>query len=322
MQKLLILLIISFAILMPSLAQEATEEAHIEPIQFDMFTLTSPAISGIYPADWNEVQVGAYVRDDGLNTTYVLNLAKTDSSLEELIAPILPSLGLDALPEASETYKSETFQWTVYKIEYTPTQLEGETLLVDLATAEDEKGVYLILLQSNQNDYEKLHKQVFLPILDAFGLPPETIAKDYNIIKLKNITIADFGIESAVPTDWQAMSSSSYMRAETQDDITTLLIQTSPDLEAKAFANLLLEKLGLKIELPESDTSYKTDYLSWSLYTITVTTQGVDVNLQIAIAQDEQFAYLVTLLSLSDESNTLHDSILLPVLDATHAIEG
>lgn len=321
MQKLLIIFFITLAFLMSVSGQEATEEAPVESIQFAAFTLPNLLLNGIYPAGWEEVQAGAYVRNDELNTTYILHLGEKDTSLDGLIAPILPSVQLEKLPEPIEIYESAMLEWTLYNFEYSPSELEGENLQVDLATAENDDGAYLILLQTMPDDYESLHEQVFMPALDAFGLPLEIIFEEYNITTLEHIIIDEFGIESAIPDDWQQIAVGSYMRAANQQDITTLLIQTSPDLTAEAFANLLLDSLGLSVDLPESDTIHETDYLSWSIYLIEVNSQGVDITFQIATAQDEQFAYLVVLLNFSEETPILQDTVLLPILDMTKAIE-
>jgi hypothetical protein len=324
MRKLLIFLLLLFLLAIPTIAQEATEETPAELIQLAAFTLSNINMSGIYPADWDEIQVGAYIRNGGdSNTTYILHLAQTHSSLEALIAPILSALQLEELPEASATYDTSVFAWTLYKVAYSPAELEGETLFVDIATAEIDDAVYLILLQSNPDEYEILHEQVFLVALDAFGLPLETIIAEYHIPTLENITLSKFGIETAIPIDWQEVASGSYMRAENQQDITTLLIQTSPDLQAEAFAELLLERLGLPVQLPETDTIYETDNWLWSLYLIEVNAQGgLPVTFQIAIAQDEQFAYLVVLLSFNEEAEGLRETVIFPVLDATQALSS
>jgi hypothetical protein len=322
MRKLAIFLILLLALTLTTVAQEATEEPNLEIIKFDSFTLINTEMNGIYPLDWDEIQSGAYIRnDEGLNTTYVLHLALMDSSLEELIAPILPALQLEELPEASQTYDSSVMIWTLYRIEYSPPELEGDSLIVDLATAESDDAVYLILLQTNPDEYDNLHEQVFLATVDAFGLSLETIIAEYKITTLESVTITEFGIDSSVPLDWREVASGSYMRVGNQQDITTLLIQTSPDLDADIFAELLLESLGLPSELPEIERIYETDNLSWSLYRLEFTAQGIPVTFQIAIAQDEQLAYLVVLLSLDEEAEDLRETVFLPVLDATQAIE-
>lgn len=322
MQKLSIILVLLLVLTLTTVAQEATQEPDSEIIEFATFTLTNTEMNGIYPSDWGEIQSGAYIRDDGgLNTTYILHLALMDSSLEELIAPILPALQLEALPEAIESYESSVLTWTLYRVEYSPPELEGEILIVDFATAESDDAAYLILLQTNPDEYEMLHEQVFLAALDAFGLELEAIIAEYNIITLENVIVSEFGIESSVPMDWQEVASGSYMRAENQQDITTLLIQTSPDLDAETFAGLLLENLDLPTELPEINSRYETDNLSWGLYLLELDAQGTPVTFQIAIAQDEQFAYLVVLLSFSEEVEDLRESVLLPVLDATQPLD-
>ena len=47
-------------------------------------------------------------------TDRISHIAAPDSSLDEALAPLLPSLQREALPEALATYEGDYFSWTLY----------------------------------------------------------------------------------------------------------------------------------------------------------------------------------------------------------------
>ncbi len=319
-----LLLALLLLTMMPLATQEATPEStsSTEPdVELQPFTLAEPRISGLRPADWSELQPGAYIREDEQNLTYVLHLSEPDASREELLPPLLDSIEQEALPEAYEAFGGEAFDWEVYRMTYTPEGLDTP-LVVLLALAETETALHMILLQSTSDEIEGLRESVFLPALQSYGLPLPELYTRLGLAPLQAVTIAEFDVQSAVPAEWQEVNPGSFVRARFQGDITTLIIQTSPDLDAGAFGNLLLERLGLGVALPEAGETLEAESLTWTLYEIDVASQGQPLIFQVALAEDDAYTYLVVLLSTQEEAAELRETVLLPLLQATNRAEG
>jgi hypothetical protein len=316
--RTLIVTILLFLFSLSIQAQEATPESTVESeenLPLRTFTLEIGEVSGVAPADWTELQAGAYLRDEN-GQTYILHVSAEGVAADELTDPFLAAYELESLPENSETYQASLMDWLIYSFDYRP--IDTDLLLtVDMAVAEVENRVYVVILQSFPQDNESLRSQVFFPALDYFGLPLATIQEELGYEALSPVTLTNFGIESAYPMNWQEVNIGSYTRGNSQEDLTTLIIQSSPDLEAVVFAELLLETIGLPPELPEEVESYEGDSLNWSLYSVDYQAY----RLVLATAEDEQLSYLVVLLCLAEEVEDLRNGVLLPVLDATKPID-
>lgn len=299
-----------------SMAQEATEEA-TETLRLRPFTLAFGDVSGAAPALWDELQAGAYIRDDGdIDNTYIIHASAEAVPAAELVDPFLAAYEIDSLPESTETYASSLLTWDIYSFEYNPPDFN---LLVDLAVAELENRVYLVILQSYPEENLQLRDQAFFPALDNFGLPLAEIYESLGYEALSPLELSSFNTISAYPTAWEAVNEGSYMRRETAEDLTTLIIQSSPDLEAPAFAQLLLETLQLPTELPENPESFETSVFDWTIYQLDFS-RDIELSLLIALAEDEQRSYMVVLLTLAEEAESLRETVLLPVLDSTKSL--
>jgi hypothetical protein len=150
--------------------------------------------------------------------------------------------------------------------------------------------------------------------MDTFGLPLADINTYLGIPEFTTVEIEGFAIEADVPTSWQNVNPGSYMRGADETDFTTLLIQTSADLGEREFADLLRERLRIPADLPETGETLALDNFNWTVYRMDFEAQGATVTLHIATVSDEERTIMVALLSLTDEADTLLQSILLPIL--------
>lgn len=301
-------------------AQEATPEAtpETEPeISLTPFSLAAPRISGLHPVGWDEFQPGTYIRNDGLNLTYLLHLSTPGAESDDVLPQLLESIVQAALPDEFQAFSGETFDWEVYQMSYTPVGFDQE-LAVLLALAETDAALHIILLQTTPEESMALQETVFIPALQAYGLPLPQIYERLGLAPLEAVTITEFDVHTAVPVGWEEVNPGSFLRASFQGDITTLLVQTSPDLSAEAFGLLLLERLGIGAALPEEPDTVQAEDLTWSLYTLEVRSQGQRLIFYVALAEDGQYAYLVVLLSTAEEAETLRETIMVPVLRTTN----
>jgi|GEM_PF-4540484 len=302
-------------------AQEATPEVTEIPqdeIEFFAFTIPEIDVSGIAPDGWEQIQVGSYVRNQGgENTTYLLHIASNEISLEDVLAPILVAFEQEELPEDSASYETNRYDWTVYTFEYSPFPDSDDRLVVDIATAATPNLSLVLVFQTTPDEYDALHESVFLTSLDYFGEDLTTIQEGLGYGDFVPTEIEFFGIDTVIPRDWMNVNTGSYTRGDLQVDPTTLIIQTSSDLSEEEFRDLFLEQL--QISVSGDGESYSSDYLNWTIFDVNIDIDGTLLTWQIATASDNDYAYLVVLFSFTDENEELRESVLIPVLDATHA---
>jgi hypothetical protein len=127
-------------------------------------------IRGRVPEGWAEVQPGVYARgSSATDNTLVIQKSYAGMDLDGLLEVLLPALQITALPESSGERKTESFQWTLYQTSISAPGVG--TFTVDLALSEPAGVPYLVLLQAEENEYEKMdmHDQIFIPLLDAFA---------------------------------------------------------------------------------------------------------------------------------------------------------
>ena len=290
----------------------------IELAIFEMPFTEDETIHGVLPSEWDEIQPGAAIRieEEGENLTYVLHLAIPDTTVSEAIEPLLAPLELDELPDPSDDYPGLYFVWTLYDVSYEPEQLDGESLSVIIATAEDDFGAYIIVLQSVPDEIDDLYDRVLLPALDTFGLSQEEIVTYLELEDFTRVEIPEFEMSADVPTAWVNVNPGAFMRGATDTDFTTLLIQTSEDLSEREFADLLRESIGITLDLPDDGDLYTLENFDWLVYEIEFDAQGSEVTLVIATASDDNFTYMVALLAVSEEADVLRYDIFLPILES------
>jgi hypothetical protein len=273
-------------------------------------------ISGVLPAEWDMIQAGTAIRNDndGINATYILHLFMPDTTIDEAIEPLLAPLELEALPEESTIYEGQHFTWKLYDVSYSPPQLEGDVLQVMITAAADDTAAYIIILQTYPDEFDSLYETILQPAMDTFGLPLAAINAYLGIPEFTTVEIEGFAIEADVPTSWQNVNPGAYMRGADETDFTTLLIQTSPNLGEREFADLLRERLRIPADLPETGETLALDNFNWTVYRMDFEAQGAAVTLHIATVSDEERTIMVALLSLTEEADTLMQTILLPIL--------
>jgi pimeloyl-ACP methyl ester carboxylesterase len=134
-------------------------EITLTPVRDSTFHL-----SGVAPEGWINMTQGVYRRgaNDSDMTLFVMQSAPMKP--DQLLEVLLPSLQLQEAPKPVGTIKSETLTWTVYKVDVAAGSV---TVSVDIGLAENEGTTYVIILQTAQDEYEALHKAVFLPAVDA-----------------------------------------------------------------------------------------------------------------------------------------------------------
>jgi hypothetical protein len=72
----------------------------------------------------------------------------------------MAQLGLDEAPSSTGEREANGLTWTLY-------ELHVQTVSVDIALAESDGLVLIVLLQSAQDERDGLYEAVYLPAIDA-----------------------------------------------------------------------------------------------------------------------------------------------------------
>jgi hypothetical protein len=107
-----------------------------------------------------------YARGDSASDqTVLIQKSYTGMTLDQINSALLPQLGIGELPASLGQYDGEDFTWNLYKVEVEAPNVG--TFIVDIAQFESGGTAYMILLQTQAEEYETLHQAVFLPAVDG-----------------------------------------------------------------------------------------------------------------------------------------------------------
>jgi len=134
-------------------------------------------------------------------------------------------------------------------------------------------------------------------------------------IALVPFTSETFGVQGVIPEGWSEVGPGAYARGQSASDVARLIVQAAPGMTADALAGVLLGQLGIEA-LPESAGTLATDAYTWTLYEISVAAAGMNIRVDLALAENETGVTLVLLQALDDDYGALHESVFLPVVEA------
>lgn len=139
-------------------------------VELKSFTNEALGFRGVAPVGWVEVIPGQFAGGEWPNKQ-LLHEVYGGADLNTVIAAaVLPRLQVEELPAATGSVESDGIYWDLFAIELPDPNLG--TIVVDLAMAETEEGVYLVALISTQDDHEQQRQSVFIPAVEAFDLVP------------------------------------------------------------------------------------------------------------------------------------------------------
>jgi len=116
------------------------------------------------PVGWNEVQPGIFARSSPTVDMAVIQIASApDSSLEEVLQSISGGYGLDSTPEINAERDANDLTWQLYTFEV-------QDVPRDLALAESNGFVMILVMRSAVEEQASLYESVFLPIVDSLTI--------------------------------------------------------------------------------------------------------------------------------------------------------
>lgn len=143
-----------------------TVSAQDDGIVLESFIDETYGLQGVIPQEWESLGSGLYARDIGGGDITLVAVQSAPSSADDVWTALLPQFGLAEIPESDGTYAGQSFNFTLYQFE---SSMSGTTDQFDLGMTEQSGQTILVLLTANADEYDILHEQVFLPMLDALA---------------------------------------------------------------------------------------------------------------------------------------------------------
>jgi pimeloyl-ACP methyl ester carboxylesterase len=145
---------------MPGLAFDLPVEA--AEIALEPYSNSGMGVSGLVPAGWTEVQPGTFARASSTLDMAALQLALVPNiEVQALLAEIAQGYGLAEMPAPTGERRANGLTWSLYTF-------EAQGVPRDLAVAESQAGILVLVVRSAVNERDTLYEMVFLPMVDAF----------------------------------------------------------------------------------------------------------------------------------------------------------
>lgn len=156
-------------------------------------------------------------------------------------------------------------------------------------------------------------------LIAALALALPAAAQDEAIALVPHADEA-FGIQGVIPEGWTQVGPGLFAPAGQAGDPTLLAQQAAPVPVATVWPSLLPQ---LQLDaIPESTGTYQGGAFEWTLYQVDVSAGGLDVRVDVAMAEQGGSTYIALLQTTPEDYEALHTGVFLPVLDAFALIEA
>lgn len=137
-----------------------TPSEGMESVSLLPYTNEEMGLGGVRPDGWTESAPGVFSRgESGLDVVLLITQAAPGRA-SDMLAKFTRQLDLDAPPPPAGEREANDLIWELYAVE-----VKG--LSVDIALAESEELVLVVLLQATPEERETLHELAFLSAVDA-----------------------------------------------------------------------------------------------------------------------------------------------------------
>jgi hypothetical protein len=144
---------------MPGVAFDVPGEA--AEVVLEPYTNEELGLSGAVPMGWTEVQPGIFARANTALDNAVFQVAVEPMlSAEELLDAMTDGYGLEERPRSTAERQANDLTWSLYTF-------EAQGLPRDMALAESDGVILIMILRSPTEERDVLYETVFLPIVDT-----------------------------------------------------------------------------------------------------------------------------------------------------------
>lgn len=160
-----------------------------------------------------------------------------------------------------------------------------------------------------------MKKLLSLLLLLTFPFLSVAQEEEMTFVPFENVL---FGLEGVVPDGWTSGGPGVYLRS-TGSDLARIIIQAAP-LAPDQLLTSLLQRMPVE-GTPEVTGEITTEYFSWQERTFSIETQGLNVALTVALAEQEGVTALILLQSAPEEHDALREQVYLPVLQSVRLLQ-
>jgi predicted glycoside hydrolase/deacetylase ChbG (UPF0249 family) len=135
-------------------------------------------------------------------------------------------------------------------------------------------------------------------------------------MELQTVTLKDVGVRGIAPQGWSAEWDGQHARRSSPDDHTALHQRLLPHTDAATIWALLMQQFGLSAP-PRPSGAMVTGRAEWTLYRLATQPPGAgEMAVDVALAQEGAWVYLILLFAAPEEGLALHESVFLPAVQA------
>jgi glutamine amidotransferase-like uncharacterized protein len=173
-------------------APAPTITADLASNRFVPYVNKDSGFRGIVPESWIEKGPGEFGRGDpDTDPTFLVQLGVQGATVDLVTELLLPKIGLEALPASAGRIENAKLSWDLYTVERQDP--EARPVRMDLAFAQGDAGVYVVLFGATPDEYDDLHYEVYLRAVDA--LTPLSIGEMPKNAEGAPETVGDLGVE-------------------------------------------------------------------------------------------------------------------------------
>jgi CubicO group peptidase (beta-lactamase class C family) len=145
---------------------------------------------------------------------------------------------------------------------------------------------------------------------------PFVVPVEGGAVELEPFTSETFGFSGLRPVGWTELAPGVYNRGQGPDDVARLIEQAAPGTTVEQLKAVLAGQLGLDA-LPDSTGTLDTPAFTWELTQVDLEVPLVgQILVHLALAEDDQAAYIVLLQATAGEAPTLYETVFVPALEA------
>jgi len=134
--------------------------------EFTPYTNKDSGFSGVVPQGWVEKRPGEFGRAmSETDPTFLVQAGVPGATVDLVTSLLLPKLGLEDLPERAGRVENLRLSWDLYTV--ARQDPEVGKMVVDMALAQGDAGVYVVLLGATPDEYADMHYAVFMRTVDA-----------------------------------------------------------------------------------------------------------------------------------------------------------
>ncbi len=307
------------SVLLPALEALEVIAPPVAAVSLEPFSSAELSLEGLAPAGWTEVADGVFARgQSAADLTTLIQQHVPGVPPDQVVAALLPNLGINALPPRVAEVESPAFTWDLYLVGL---QVSGLEVAVDIALADTASGpggatgTLIVILQTAVGEYSALHQGVFLPAVQALSLP-ETAAAAPGDITLIPYLSEVFQFASVVPEGWAELAPGVYaLSTDPPGSTINLVQQATTNRNREEAAATFLANYGLS-SLPERVETLQRGRLRWDLYVLDLDTVQARLLVDLALAEYDSVVYVVLMQATGETYPDLHRTVFLPALEA------